>query len=84
MVCGASRPETCLRLGRRLPAFAAASSSVVSTGGKSETWVIPCRSIKRTASSASKRDTSTLAPPACIWASALPSAVTWKSGSARR
>ena len=84
MVGGASRPETCLRLASRLPCFSAASSTVASTGGKSERWVTWWRSMSRTASSASKRGITTLAPPAWSTASAQPSAVMWKSGSATR
>ena len=53
MVGGASRPETCLRLDSLLPSLSAASRRFDSTGGKSETCVMRCASIRRTASSAS-------------------------------
>ena len=72
MVWGASRPDTCVRLASRLPSFSAASSTVASTGGKSERWVTLWRSMSRTASSASKRGITTLAPPACSAARASP------------
>ena len=85
MVGGASRPETCVRLGSRLPVLlGGVEQRWPAPGGKSERWVTRWRSMSRTASSASKRDTTTLAPPACMWASAVPSAVMWKSGSATR
>jgi len=77
MVAGESRPETWVRLGSALPTFSAASSRLASTGGKSETCATWCRSIRRTASSASKRGTTTTAAPAWRWARDIPSAVTW-------
>jgi hypothetical protein len=67
MVWGESRPDTWVRLRSALPSLSAASRRLVSTGGKSETWVMPWRSIRRTASSGSKRGKMTLEAIGSSW-----------------